>query len=286
MKFHTVTCVFLFLLFPIYCMFPKYAQAQVKVNEFVVDPNPEWVELSNASPSAEYIRSFYIDDDLDFNSDSGSSDKRLLTDLNIDNPSYPHVALNSFLNNSGDYVVLFDSLGNIVDSYQYTSEIGFGVSMGRSPDGNGNFFILTSPTKGAANSAIQNTPTPFPTASPTSTPTQPPTNPPTSVPTSTPIKTTVKPMVITTPEQVIDDVVASTVEANSEANIAVLGVQDTSLPTVSPSPHVEAEDQKTDKIKLASIVIFAAGSLLILLAIVSFVRTRKVVYNDSHEENT
>lgn len=48
-------------------------RAQVVIDEFVVRPNPEWVEFYNASGSAEYLRGYWLDDDRDFASDTGSS---------------------------------------------------------------------------------------------------------------------------------------------------------------------------------------------------------------------
>ncbi len=176
------------------------------INEFVPDTSPEWVEFYNASDSAEFIKSYWLDDDVDFTNDGGSSAKKILSDLSISNPSYPYIETNSFLNNSGDYVVLFDQLGNIVDQYQYTVNPGDDISIGRSPDKSGGFTILTSSTKGLPNSESQPTPTPTPepeeeseeestsatpiptsTPIPISTPTKKPT--PTKTPTPTPTPT-------------------------------------------------------------------------------------------------
>jgi len=151
----------------------KPVLAEVKINEFVPDSSSqEWIEFYNSSPSAEYLKDYYIDDDENFLDDSGSSAKKALTNLDTSNPNFPVISLSSsILNNSGDWVVLFDKDGNKVDSYQYTADPGRDISIGRYPDYSGNFFILSYSTKGDAN-APPVTPTPSPTPSPTPTPTQ------------------------------------------------------------------------------------------------------------------
>jgi len=181
----TKKILFLLIIFLALSLFSSKAIfAQVVINEFLVNPNPEWVEFYNASDSAEFLKTYWLDDDENFNDDIGSSGKKLLADLSIDNPIYPYFELNSFLNNAGDYVVLFDSEGNEVDFYQYDANPGDGLSIGRSPDGSGDFIILETSTKGFANSLPLPTPTSTPTVTPTPTNTPAPTN--TPKPTATP----------------------------------------------------------------------------------------------------
>lgn len=156
------------------------------INEFVPNASVEWIELYNASDSAEYLRQYVIDDDVSFTSDSGSGAKKTLVDLNITNVMYPYVETSSFLNNSGDWVVLFDAQGVLVDKYQYDEDPGGDISLGRSPDGTGTFAILGIATKGSQNAEIRlPTATPAPTPSPTPNPT--PTH--TPLPTATPTPT-------------------------------------------------------------------------------------------------
>lgn len=163
------------------------------INEFVPDASIEWIEFYNASDSAEYIKSYYIDDDTSFSDDSGSTNKKSLSTLNSDNIAYPYIEFSSMLNNSGDYVVLFDDRGYIIDQYQYGTDPGENISIGRSPDGSGGFITISSPSKGGPNPPP---PTPTSTPTPTNTPVPtsiPPTNTPapsnTPKPTSTPIPT-------------------------------------------------------------------------------------------------
>ena len=171
---------FLFLSFPS----PVFAVTNVVINEFMAHPssgNSEWVELYN--PDHVDLSGYWIDDDSNFTSDSGSSTKKSLGNINTHNASYPYIDLSTFFNNSGDYVVLFASDGTIVDQYQYTKDPGMDVAMGRSPDGNGTIMVLASATKGSPNSQSEPTTTPTFTPSPSQIPTSTPT--PISKPTAT-----------------------------------------------------------------------------------------------------
>lgn len=165
----------------------------LSINEVVPNASVEWVELYNASDSAEYLKQYFIDDDQSFTSDSGSGAKKSLTDLTVTNSTYPYFDVSSFFNNAGDWVVLFDPKGAIIDQYQYDEDPGSGVSLGRSPDGTGTFAILRSATKGSQNDEIL---MPTATATPTSMPTSSP------APTNTPVNTP-KPTQTTTPTATI-----------------------------------------------------------------------------------
>jgi hypothetical protein len=61
--------------------------------------------------------------------------------------------MNSFLNNAGNHVVLFDPKGNIVDQYEYSQQES-GVSIGRDPDGTGSFKSCTTASKGTSNNNL------------------------------------------------------------------------------------------------------------------------------------
>jgi hypothetical protein len=143
---------------------------QVKINEFVVEPNPEWIEFYNASASAEYLKTWWIDDDKDFSDDAGSSSKKLLSSLNTDDASFPYFEVSSFLNNGGDWVALFDADGSLIDSYEYQESPGDSLSIGRSPDESGEWYCLEEITKGRGNSNPVPSPQPTPSPSPSPTP--------------------------------------------------------------------------------------------------------------------
>jgi hypothetical protein len=147
---------------------PERIFAQIVINEFVPNGSPEWVEFYNSSESAEYIKEYYIDDDLSFADDTGSASKKILSSLNTSNPTYPYFEISSSLfNNSGDFVVIFDQSGSIIDQYQYTLDPGKDISIGRYPDNNGGFGVLPFLTKGDGNPAFA-TSTPASTSEPVS----------------------------------------------------------------------------------------------------------------------
>ena len=228
------------------------------------DASTEWVELYNSSPSAEYLKTYWIDDDTDFGSDSGSSAKKQLTSLNIGNSNYPYFDLSSAIfNNGGDFVTLFDSGGILVDQYQYTSDPGNDVSIGRSPDASGSFSVLISSTKGNPNS---NPSTPIPTPA-TPNPTVAATPTPTPVPTPTPTPTK-KPTPKPTP----------TPEPTPAPIPAILGDE-----SATPTPGVDGNSGK--KFPVLAIVFVLMGAGLVGFSIFSFVRRMKKGYT-SGSENT
>lgn len=148
-----------------------YAISNVLINEFLAHPssgNKEWVEFYN--PSSIDLSNYFLDDDTSFASDIGSSPKKTLSSIITTDPTHPYLEFDSFLNNSGDYVVLFANDGTIIDQYQYTQDPGENLSIGRTPDGNDEFVNLAQPSKGLSNG--QALPSPTPTSSPTSSPVQ------------------------------------------------------------------------------------------------------------------
>lgn len=182
-----------FILFGITLFLPQnvFAQTKVKINEFLVHPsdNNEWVEFYN--PDNVDLSTYFIDDDESFNEETGKNKKSLSEGLNTQNQQFPFIEVSSFFNNDGDYIVLFDGDGNIVDKYQYIDDPGVDIVIGRSPDGGDNWFELTSQTKGLTNSDPVPSPTPSPTEIPTPTSTIKPINTPIPTKTPTPIKSTV-----------------------------------------------------------------------------------------------
>ena len=150
----------------VFFLFPKIFIAwSATINEFVPNSTTEWIELFNDSDNAEYLKSYFIDDDTNFTNDAGSAAKKSLATLDTTNVNYPIFETNNFLNNPGDFVVIFSNDGIIIDQYQYTSDPGSGISIGRTPDGSGSFSVLSSTTKGSANSIPSSSPSP--TESPT-----------------------------------------------------------------------------------------------------------------------
>ncbi len=180
--------LFILILFFLNIYFTDISFASsLKINEFFPHPltgNKEWVEFYN--PDNLDLLNYYLDDDPDFTSDSGSSSKKSLSEINNSNLLYPYFECSSFLNNDGDYVVLFSPTGEIIDQYKYENDYGSEVSIGRSPDGVGEITVLSNSTKGCENSLP---PTLTPTLTPTFTVTPSPTKTPTATNTKSPTKT-------------------------------------------------------------------------------------------------
>lgn len=130
----------------------KETFSSVAINEFVVNSDPEWVEFYNASPSADYIKSYYFDDDTDFASDIGNSTITPLTSLHTSNSTNPFIEITTFLDNDSGFVVLFDASGRVADLFQYFSDPGSGMSIGRETDGTGDWQVpCSAPSKGVSN---------------------------------------------------------------------------------------------------------------------------------------
>jgi hypothetical protein len=230
--------------------------AQVVINEFVPDSITEWIELYNASSSADYIKNYYLDDDADFENDIGSK-KKLLTSLNTINPTFPYIETSSFLNNSGDWVVLFDQDGNILDQFQYTSNPGKDVSMGRYPDNSGNFSILAYSTKADGN-AVPPTPTPTEVPQPTQTPTLTPTPTPTSTFTPIPTKTS-------TPTPTKTPTPTPTKKPDPTESPVILGIEDD--PSTTPSSINSDITEPQKKSSILAIVFIGLGLILICFSV-------------------
>ena len=261
-----------------FASFGVVVKAQVVINEFVPDSSQEWIEFYNASSSADYIKAYYVDDDTDFLSDSGSSSKKLLSSLNITNPTFPTIDTSSFLNNSGDWVVLFDQNGVLVDKYQFTSDPGRDISAGRYPDLTGTFSILAYSTKADANSAP---PTPIPTPAPTPIPTPSPTPDPTAVP--TPTKTpTPTPTKSPTP---VPTLTPSPTPPNLPGE-EILGEAVTATSSQTPEITSILSEKPKDKIPPIAIVLIVLGIGFISFSVFSIIKNAKKSYTgESEKEN-
>lgn len=267
---------FLFLGFFIILPSKIFSATNPAINEFLPHPgsgNKEWVEFYN--PDHVDLFSYYLDDDTDFSSDTGNSSKKSLSSINIDNQFYPYIEFSSFLNNSGDFVVLFSSNGEILDKYEYIEDRGQDISTGRSPDGNGDFTILSSATKGSPNSPPAPTSTPIPTIvlTPTKTPTpiRTPTSKPSAIskinhtPTKTPT-TTIKTEIPSSRQVALIDEDA---EVSTTSPTSILGI---STESATPTPFKEKDsdikilgdvDSKTPLIILIAGVFFGACGILV-----------------------
>ncbi|RJQ38289.1 lamin tail domain-containing protein [Candidatus Microgenomates bacterium] len=191
MKIIIFTVSILTSLYFILNTFPVFAQSKILINEFLIDPQPQSVEIFNSGTESADISDWIIDD-------SGGTTFYSIPKNNIIFPDQCLVySADLNLNKtSPDTIRLLNSSQQLVDSFSYKSSSGSGVSYFRSPDG------LIDWATGSADLGFYNqtgvtcltTPTPeiTITISPTSVPTiitptiTPPIPTETSIPTSTP----------------------------------------------------------------------------------------------------
>src|SRR3989344_2022068 len=239
-----------------------YAYANLVINEFLANQSSgqdEWVEFYN--PDDLDLTGYWIDDDIDFVSDSGNSSKKQLTasNLNVSNPTLPYATLSSSMFNdscgsSCDYVALFSPDGSIVDQFQYTSEMieQEGKTIGRSPDGPNSFTVLSSQTKGSQNSIPQPSPTPTPqsTTSQSTSPASGKSKSPSPTPKNSSSPASSKKT-------------TSVLGSSKSAEITRSPVSEISL-SASPTPSAEPKAESSNKLKIAGTV---AGSGAIVMGV-------------------
>ncbi|MFC1649921.1 hypothetical protein ACFL2C_04420, partial [Patescibacteria group bacterium] len=141
------------------------AQVVIKINE--IHPSDEWVELYYSGTGDDSPGSciLYLHSD--------DTQKVELTPEDIVNTFEVITWSGTKLNNSGDHVRLVCDTNTDTISYGDVQNPTVpapdsGYSIGRSPDGYGNIFVLASVTQGGPNSGP---PAPIPTSTPTPTPT-------------------------------------------------------------------------------------------------------------------
>ncbi len=128
--------------------------SSIKINEFVSDPEfgNEWVELFNNSSSSLDVVGGYICD-----SRNTTSTCKIISGL-ISANSWLKIDLltDSYLNNTGDTVILKNPDGEMVDSVVYNEDNApvKGQSWARSVDGEGSWQITAQITPDAANVII------------------------------------------------------------------------------------------------------------------------------------
>src|SRR3989339_855882 len=116
--------ILLFFLFAVPCL----AENKILINEFLIDPQPQQVEIINTSTEEADISGWIIDD-------SGGTTYYTVPQSNILHP-------NSFLVFSGDFnlnkssvdiVRLINNSQQLIDSFSYKSSSGSGITYQRLP---------------------------------------------------------------------------------------------------------------------------------------------------------
>ncbi len=276
-------CLIIFFFF---CLSPQNVFANgIVINEILVHPSvggDEWVEVYN--PNNTDLTTYFIDDDTNFADDIGSSKKQLTT---ISNGTYSVFILSSSMfNNSGDFVVLFDPNGDIVDQYQYTDDPGADVAIGRTPDASGELKTLESATQGSTNSGILPTATATPTKTPTPTRTPTPTHSASSgqakMPTPTKVSTIVPTKVVIVNTKSPQISISEKNASDSAYPTAVLGagVSPTRTSPKSPDKKVLVKESSNNNAVIASSLI-VGGLFLLACGILVYRRIRHETSTDN-----
>ena len=156
------------LILIIFIIFVKscYGQNNILINEFLIDPQPQSVEIFNSGSESADISDWIIDD-------SGGTTFYTIPKDSVIFPNQCLIFSSDFNLNktSADTIKLIDKSQQLMDFFAYKSSSGSGVSYFRLPDGSIDW------TTGSANLGFYNqtniscliTPTQIPTVIPTST---------------------------------------------------------------------------------------------------------------------
>jgi hypothetical protein len=124
---------------------PVVAQSKILINEFLIDPQPQLVEIFNSGTESADISDWIIDD-------SGGTTFYTIPKNNIIFPNQCLVFSADFNLNktSADTVRFINGLQQLIDSFSYKSSSGSGVSYYRFPD-NDNYWTTGSASLGFNN---------------------------------------------------------------------------------------------------------------------------------------
>jgi hypothetical protein len=297
--------VFLFLLLFFFGNAGEAFAGSVVINEFLANPDKDqWVELFNTSDSSVDISSWFIDD-------SAGSQKFTIPEGIIIAPGQILIFSSGLFNlntSSPDSVQLFH--GDVVeDSYHYDNPLAANTSLGRRTDGDGEWVVFTSPSKGASNNTsafspipsdtptftpIPATATSFPTATKVPTPTRVPTQ--TKIPTPTKVPTPTKSgqsgnKTPTTKPTVISKLVSATSFSASPTAMSDKAASESQnlFPTAVLGASTQSKDaeksnsisknmvksMQTQKIPLMTIALVVIGVLLLGCGILFYLKKRK-----------
>jgi hypothetical protein len=150
----TIVVIFLFI------ANSTFAQSKILINEFLIDPQPQSVEILNSGTESADISDWIIDD-------SGGVTFYTIPTNNIILPNQCLVFSADFNLNksSADTIRFINNSQQLIDSFAYKSSSGSGISYLRQPDGTNN-WATGSANLGKFNSNTEQTCL-FPTLTPT-----------------------------------------------------------------------------------------------------------------------
>lgn len=121
--------------------------SDIFLNEFMPMPSlgDDWVEIYNSSSVSADLSGWQLVDNTSvmFTFPPGDT---------ISGGGYRVVEVNNRLNNGGDKIFLYDNESNLIDSVSYNgSDVEEDVSIGRNPDGVGEWQSCATVSKGSSN---------------------------------------------------------------------------------------------------------------------------------------
>jgi len=149
MTIHVKKIIFIvFILSTLYFILntvPTFAQSKIFINEFLIDPQPQSVEIFNSGTESADISNWIIDD-------AGGTTFYTIPKNSIISPNQCLVFSADFnLNKStADTIKLINISQQLIDSFSYKSSSGSGISYFRFPDGSSDW------TTGSANLGYYN----------------------------------------------------------------------------------------------------------------------------------
>lgn len=266
-------------------LFPSSTFAAIVVNEFASDTagtsdDPDWIEIYNSGNDVVDLVAYRIRD--------SSATNVLDLDGVVAAQTYAVFNWGNKLNKPGDKIrLLLKTDDTVVDEVAYGNEGGVSVpssgqSVGRQPDGGGNWVVFQTPSKGTSNSSSQvapsATPTPTPTAKPTATPTPMKSGPtkvptPTKTPTRTPTATPMKLLPTKSSLSAVQSKITISPTEDPVIPTAVLGEQAV-RESISKSPAKEdvlVKDAKENKqFPIGQVIIAASGILFLCCGILFY----------------
>lgn len=142
-----------------------YGQSKILINEFLIDPQPQKVEIINTGSDSADLSGWIIDD-------SGGSTYFTIPNSTIIYPNSCLVFFGDFnLNKSSPDTIRLINNSETVDSFSYKSSSGSGISYIRLPDGENNWTTAEANigffNQDPQTSCIYQPPTPTPSLTPT-----------------------------------------------------------------------------------------------------------------------
>lgn len=257
----------LFILF--FIISPAQIYASVVVNEIMPHPSlgVDWIELYSTESQEVDLSGWKIEDSTGILETFSEGTK-------IGSSSaFMQISKSNRLNNGGDTVRIKDKLGTVIDEKSYTEDPGIGITIGRYPDGTGNWGVLINASPNGSNSNLAPTATLAPSSTPTLTPTPKLSN--TPVPSATS-----KPQNSATPTGKISSSITSEPTINS-------GVQSTDIVNLSPieglkEVNVLGESKETDSNKTSlPLLIVLLGGGVVCIAFAVFLSFKQIKSSSS-----